>query len=85
MIEITKFNGEKMILNADWIESVEKTPDTVVKLVSGKKILVKNTAEEVADLVIKYKQLCNQTVRIIDRRITPEEDASGSEPVVVIR
>ena len=85
MIEVTKFNGEKIVLNADWIESVEKTPDTVIKLITGKKILVKNPVEEITGLVIKYKQLCHQTVRVIDRRISREEEETGGEPVVVIR
>ncbi len=41
MIELTKLNENKFILNADLIETIEETPDTVITLVSGKKIIVK--------------------------------------------
>ncbi len=39
MIEITKMNGQKILLNPDLIEMVEETPDTVIKLTTGKKLL----------------------------------------------
>lgn len=41
MIELTKLNENKFILNAGLIETIEETPDTVITLVSGKKIIVK--------------------------------------------
>ena len=37
MIELTRLNNRKFMLNCDLIESVEETPDTVITLVSGKK------------------------------------------------
>ncbi len=41
MIEITKMNGQKILINPDLIEMVEETPDTVMTLTTGKKIIVK--------------------------------------------
>ncbi|MBQ4057761.1 MAG: flagellar FlbD family protein [Lachnospiraceae bacterium] len=56
MIELTKFNDMKFTVNAEIIEFVEETPDTVISLTTGKKILVKESRQEVVDLVISYKR-----------------------------
>lgn len=58
MIEVTKFNEEKLVINADLIESVEETPDTVISLSTGRKIIVKESRQEVRNLVILYKKEC---------------------------
>lgn len=58
MIEVTKLNGEKIDINSDLIETVEETPDTVLTFSSGKKIIVKESRQEVRNLVILYKQEC---------------------------
>ena len=57
MIELTRFNGEHFVLNADLIEMIEATPDTVIRLTSGKKLLVKETVAEVVERVIAYARL----------------------------
>ncbi len=57
MIELTKLNEKKFLLNADLIETVEETPDTVITLVSGKKIIVKESRQEVKNLVISYRKI----------------------------
>ncbi len=59
MIEVTKFSGEKIDINSDLIETVEETPDTVLTFSSGKKIIVKESRQEVRNLVILYKQACS--------------------------
>ena len=41
MVELTKYNEQKFLLNCDLIETIEETPDTVITLVNGKKIIVK--------------------------------------------
>lgn len=56
MIELTKLNDTKFTVNADIIEFVEETPDTVVSLTTGKKMIVQETRQEVTDLVISYKR-----------------------------
>lgn len=58
MIEVTKLNGDKIDINSDLIETVEETPDTVLTFSSGKKIIVKESRQEVRNLVILYKQAC---------------------------
>ena len=56
MIEVTKLNGSTVLVNSDLIESVAETPDTVISLVTGKKIIVKESGQEVKNLVVLYKK-----------------------------
>ena len=56
MIEVTKLNGSTVLVNSDLIESVAETPATVISLVTGKKIIVKESRQEVKNLVVLYKK-----------------------------
>lgn len=56
LIELTKINNVKITVNADIIELVEETPDTVVTLTTGKKIIVKESRQEVTNLVKSYNK-----------------------------
>jgi len=56
MIEVTRLNDKKLTINADMIEKVEETPDTIISLTSGNKIIVKESRQEVRNLVILYKK-----------------------------
>ena len=51
MIEVTKINGSKILVNTNLIETVEETPDTVITLTDGKKIIIKESRYEVKNLV----------------------------------
>jgi flagellar protein FlbD len=56
MIEVTRLNDTKLIINADMIEKVEESPDTVITLTSGNKLIVKESRQEIKNLVILYKK-----------------------------
>ncbi|NLP15680.1 MAG: flagellar FlbD family protein [Clostridiales bacterium] len=56
MIEVTRLNNTKLTINAELIERVEELPDTVIKLTTGNKIIVKESRQEVKNLVILYKK-----------------------------
>lgn len=56
MIEVTRLNGTKLTVNADLIERVEELPDTVIKLTTGNKIIVKESRQEIKNLVTLYKK-----------------------------
>ena len=51
LIELTKMDTRKILINISSIETVEAAPDTVVVLCSGRKLLVKETFEEICNLV----------------------------------
>ena len=56
MIELTRLNGTKILVNDQLIEVVEETPDTVISLVTGKKIIVKESRQDVKNLVKSYRK-----------------------------
>ena len=56
MIEVTKMNGQKILINPHLIELVEDTPDTVMTLTTGRKIIVKESRQEIKNLVKLYRQ-----------------------------
>ncbi len=55
MIDVTRMNDKTLTLNSDLIESVEETPDTVITL-TGKKIIVKESRQEIKNLVKLYRK-----------------------------
>ena len=56
MIEVTKLNGVKILVNPHLFEIVEETPDTVITLTTGKKIIVKESRQEIKYLVKSYRK-----------------------------
>ena len=54
MITLTKLNGNRFVLNAELIRTIEENPDTIVTLVSGDKIVVKEKIDEVVERAIEY-------------------------------
>lgn len=56
MVEVTRLKGSKILINAELIETIEETPDTVITLTSGKKFVVSETADQVKESVIDYKR-----------------------------
>lgn len=56
MIRVTRFCGDRVLVNSDLIEVVEQNPDTVLTLVSGNRLTVQETPEQIADLVREFRQ-----------------------------
>lgn len=55
MIELTRLNGEHMVVNSDLIRYVEENPDTVITLVTGDKIVVSESTRELIERVITFR------------------------------
>jgi len=56
VIAVTRLDGQRVFVNADLIESIEQTPDTIISFTSGHKMLVRDLPEELARRVIDYKR-----------------------------
>lgn len=56
MIYVTKINDQKVLINADLIEYVESTPDTVITMTTGRKVVAKESIDEIVELAITYKR-----------------------------
>jgi flagellar protein FlbD len=56
MIELSRLNGHLIVINAELIKSVEQNPDTVITLITGDKLVVRESASEVTLRVIAYRR-----------------------------
>jgi flagellar protein FlbD len=57
MIELTKLNGSKLVINSDLIEFVEALPDSLITLTTGKKIMVQEKIPEIISAVVSFRRL----------------------------
>ena len=56
MIKLTRLNNAALIINAELIEFVEESPDTIITLTTGQKIMVKESVDEVVERVMEYRR-----------------------------
>lgn len=55
MIELTRLNGSPMVLNSDLIKTAEASPDTMLTLINGEKMIVREECGEVVERVLAYR------------------------------
>lgn len=56
MVTVTRLDGSVVVLNAEFIESIEAVPDTVITLVNHRKVVVREPAEVVVERVLAYQR-----------------------------
>ena len=56
MIRLTRLNHAPLVLNSDLIEHIETTPDTVITLTTGQKIMVLESADDVVGKVVDFRR-----------------------------
>ena len=56
MIHVTRLNHTPLVINSDLIEHIESTPDTVISLTTGQKIVVLESTEEVIERIRQFRQ-----------------------------
>ena len=76
MILLRRLNGSELGVNADLIERVETTPDTVITLVDGTKYVVAEPAEEVVARIVDFRARILATAESF-----VHEDRPGSRPI----
>lgn len=79
MIHLTRINRVPIVLNADLIEHVEATPDTVVSLTTGQKILVLESPQDIVDRVVQFRRSVLGVPSIVGRSHTDVRRPAGSE------
>ncbi len=55
MVEVTRLNGQCMVINGDMIEQIEAKPDTILSLTSGRKLIVRESVGEVVKRMLSYR------------------------------
>jgi flagellar protein FlbD len=56
MIPLTRLNDQVFVVNSDLIKFIEQAPDTVLSLTTGEKILVRETSEEIVELIVQFRR-----------------------------
>jgi flagellar protein FlbD len=56
MIYVTRLNRKPLVLNSDLIEQIEMTPDTVISLTTGEKIMVLESSDELVEKIVNFRR-----------------------------
>ena len=71
MIKVTRINNKELVVNAELIEFLEKTPDSIISLTTGKKFAVIDTIDEIIEKVIDYRLKTNSFImKLKDSELT---------------
>jgi flagellar protein FlbD len=54
MIKVTRLNNNPMVLNAELIKTVEQTPDTLITLINGERVMVKESLDDIVRKAVDY-------------------------------
>ncbi len=74
MIRVNRLDGSALVINADLIEFVEAIPETIVCLTTGKKIMVKETIDDIINQVAQFKRM--SAIRTLAWDTSTTEDGS---------
>lgn len=77
MIQLTRLNNQPLIVNADLIKFIENAPDTVITLLTGEKIVVRESADEVVKRVEDFQRRFYR--RFPAGMELPQQNASATE------
>ncbi len=56
MVRVHRLNDQEFLVNCELIEFVEETPNTVISMVSGRKLVVSESSNEIQNLILEYKR-----------------------------
>ncbi|ADK30761.1 flagellar FlbD family protein [Brachyspira pilosicoli] len=73
MIYVTRFDGSVLYINPHQIEFMEETPDLVITMLSGRKVLTKDSYETVLNRIVEYR------TRIVNEDSTKKPSFYGNE------
>jgi len=77
MIKVTRLDGTEMVINIDLIEFVESRPDTIVSLVTGKKVMIRESSDEVISRAAEFKRLSSAPLKPGKADLAPEDEDHG--------
>ena len=71
MIQLTRLNGTSIVLNSDLIKIAESSPDTMLTLINGEKIIVRESCTDIVEFVVAYR---SRLLASVARRLSPENE-----------
>jgi len=78
MIELTRLNGTPMVLNSDLLKTAEASPDTMLTLINGEKLIVREELHEVMERVLAYRA---RLLSSVARRLSPDDPVTRAASV----
>lgn len=78
MICLTRLNKQPLIVNSDLIEFIENAPDTVLTLVTGEKLVVLETADEILEMIVRFRRRLLPTSFAVLPPLLPPPTAEAS-------
>jgi flagellar protein FlbD len=66
MIKVTRLNNDPLVVNVDLIEFLEATPETIICLTTGKKVMVRETIDQIIERVAEFKARAGVRVKSPD-------------------
>ena len=72
MIRLTRINRQPIVLNSDLVEHLESTPDTVITMTSGQKLVVLESTDEVVKRIIEFRQALTERKSTCEYQDRPE-------------
>lgn len=70
MVEVTRLNGSRFVLNGDMIEQIEAKPDTILSLSNGRKLIVRESVTEMIHKLLDYQRTLNAEPAIIGSAVS---------------
>ena len=81
MIQLTRLNKKSIVVNSDLIEFIENAPDTVITLVTGEKVVVTETIEEIIDRIVLFRRrLLPASLAALPPVVLSSQDGMHDEP-----
>lgn len=78
MIWVTRLRGHSLVINADLIECVEHTPDTVITMIDGRKYMVEESPDDIVARTVQYRSAVLHGGDPVDRTGRPLQQAEAS-------
>ena len=82
MVELTRLNGNPMLLNSDLIKTAEASPDTMLTLINGEKLIVRESLGEVVERVIRYRA---RLLALMSRLLSSDDEAYRAASLTTLR
>ncbi len=73
MIRLTRLNEAPVILNSELIETIESTPDTVIRLTNGERLVVRENTEEILASILEYRRSVASGCRVIGEAVSDNQ------------
>ena len=67
MIEVTRINGTKIMINSDIIEMMEETPDTVITLTNGHKYIAGEKTSQIKESIVSFRREIYKDLIAVDK------------------